>query len=59
SSFDAPEVTWRQKKEWHAGVIVRSDDPKRVEELVNEYARRFATELMAHAPSKEHQDATV
>ncbi|HEY9900654.1 MAG TPA: ATP-grasp domain-containing protein [Pantanalinema sp.] len=59
SSFDAPEVTWRQKKEWHAGVIVRSDDPDRVEELVNEYARRFAQELMAHAPAKEHQDATV
>ncbi|MNX82087.1 argininosuccinate lyase [compost metagenome] len=59
SSFDAPEVVWRQKKEWHAGIIVRSDDPDRVEALVNEYARRFATELMAHAPTKEHQGATM
>jgi phosphoribosylaminoimidazole carboxylase (NCAIR synthetase) len=59
SSFDAPEVVWRQKKEWHAGIIVASDDPKRVEELVNEYAERFAREQMAHAPTKEHQGAAL
>ena len=59
SSFDAPEVVYRQKKEWHAGIIVRSDDPKRVEALVNEYAQRFANEQMAHAPTKEHQGASL
>lgn len=58
-SFADPEVVWRQKKEWHAGIIVKSDDPARVEELVNTYAERMARDFMAHAPTKDHQGATL
>jgi len=50
--YNDPEVVWVQKKKHHAGVIVRSDDPKRVEELVNQYAVRFAQDFMAHVPMK-------
>lgn len=52
TSYNDPEVVWVQKKKHHAGVIVRSDDPKRVEELVNQYAARFAQDFMAHVPLK-------
>ncbi len=57
SSFDDPEVVWLQKKEWHAGVIFRADDPGRVEELLAKYADRMARDYMAHAPTKDHQNA--
>ncbi len=59
SSFNDPEVVWTQKKEWHAGVIVRSDDPARVEQLVNSYAERLARDYMAHVPTKDHKDSTI
>ncbi len=55
SAYNDPEVCWVQKKEWHAGIIVRSDDPKRVDELVNQYAQRFAHDFLAHVPTKDHQ----
>lgn len=54
-AYDDPEIVWKQKKEWHAGVIVRSEDPKRVEELVNQYAQRFAHDFLAHVPQKENR----
>jgi biotin carboxylase len=53
SAYNDPEVAWAQKKKFHAGLIVQSDDPKRVEELVNSYAERFANDFMAHVPRKE------
>ncbi|MEB3300038.1 MAG: ATP-grasp domain-containing protein [Candidatus Sericytochromatia bacterium] len=52
SPYNDPEVVWVQKKKHHAGVIVRSEDPRRVEELVNRYAARFAEDFMAHVPLK-------
>lgn len=50
SAYDDPEIVWRSNKQNHAGLVVRSDDPDRVEELLSSYARRFSEDFMAHAP---------
>ena len=51
SHYDDPEVVWRlHDKKHHAGLIVRSPDPRRVQALLNEYGRRFANDFLAVAP---------
>jgi biotin carboxylase len=49
--YDAPEIVYRMQKHQHAGLIVRSSDPARVEALTEEYARRFAEDFLAIAPA--------
>jgi biotin carboxylase len=51
SGFDAPEIVHRMKKHHHAGLIVRSDDPKRVRQLTEEYAEEFARRFLASMPA--------
>ncbi len=51
STFQDPEIVWRLKKKNHAGLIVASPDPKRVEELLNQYSESFATEFLAVMPA--------
>lgn len=48
SSYTDPEICYRQARKHHAGLIVKSDSQERVEELLNQYAERFAREFMAH-----------
>jgi biotin carboxylase len=57
SSFDAPEVIWRMDKPYHAGVIIRSPDRRRVQELVQTYAARIQNEFGATLPPREKPDA--
>ncbi len=47
SGFNAPEVVWKMSKAWHAGLIVRSPDAARVQELLNDYKERFARDFVA------------
>jgi biotin carboxylase len=49
--YDAPEIVHRMQKHHHAGLIVRSGDPARVQALTEEYARRFAEDFLAIAPA--------
>jgi len=49
SGYDAPEVAWRMKKPYHAGLIVVSPDPARVQALLEDYAQRFAEDFLTHA----------
>jgi biotin carboxylase len=49
--YDAPEIVHRMQKRQHAGLIVRSSNPQRVEALTEEYARRFAEDFLAIAPA--------
>jgi biotin carboxylase len=51
--FDAPEIVLRVKKHHHAGLIVRSDDPERVETLLDEYSGEFAQRFLASMPPPE------
>ena len=53
SAFDAPEVFLRIKKDHHAGLIVRSVDPGRVQELLEEYSAEFARRFLATLPPME------
>ncbi len=53
SAFQDPEIVHRMKKHHHAGLIVRSEDPHRVEELLERYSREFATRFLATLPPLE------
>jgi biotin carboxylase len=47
SGYDDPEIVYRVKKLHHAGLIVRSKKLERVEELLTQYAKRFADDFVA------------
>ena len=49
--YTAPEIVHRMQKHHHAGLIVRSSDPARVQALTEEFARRFAEDFLAIAPA--------
>jgi biotin carboxylase len=53
SSYDDPEIVYRVKKNHHAGLIVRSKKQERVEELLTQYAARFADDFVAVVPPLE------
>jgi biotin carboxylase len=53
SAFDAPEIVHRMKKHHHAGLIVRSQRPERVAELLEDYGARFAQMFLATMPAPE------
>jgi hypothetical protein len=53
SGYDAPEIVWRLEKRHHAGLIVASDDPTRVESLLETYLPRFQEDFMATLPVPE------
>jgi hypothetical protein len=55
SSFTDPEICWRMNKGWHIGMIVKSDNPNRVYELLEQYTQRIANEFHA---SLKPPDAT-
>jgi len=51
--FDAPEIAVRLKKHHHAGLIVRSGNPERVKQLLEEYSAEFARRFLASLPPLE------
>jgi hypothetical protein len=53
SAYQEPEIVWRVNKKQHAGLIVASPDPDRIEQLLDEYGRRFAQDFLAIAQPKE------
>jgi len=53
SAYTDPEIVWRMNKEHHAGLIVRSPDAKRIEQLIWNYAQRFRQDFFAYAPPRE------
>jgi hypothetical protein len=52
-SYNDPEIVYRVKKLHHAGLIVRSPKLERVEELLGQYAERFAEDFVAVVPPLE------
>ncbi len=50
STYDDPEVVYRVNKKQHAGLVVASADPARVEQLLNSYAERFGHDFLAVLP---------
>lgn len=53
TNYTDPEIAYRVKKRYHVGLVVRSPQLERVEELLEQYARRFASEFTAIAPPLE------
>lgn len=53
SAYRDPEVVWRVHKKYHAGLIVNSPYPGRVQELLNTYTQRFAEDFLAIGHAKE------
>lgn len=53
SAYRDPEVVWRVHKKYHAGLIVSSPDPGRIQELLNRYTQRFAEDFLAIGQAKE------
>jgi biotin carboxylase len=53
TGFDAPEIVVRLKKHHHAGLIVRSQNPDRVRQLLEEYSGEFARRFLASMPPLE------
>ena len=56
SAYDDPEIVYRVKKRYHAGLIVRSKSFDRVTELLDDYARRFAEDFIAVLPPLERPE---
>jgi biotin carboxylase len=52
-SYNDPEIYWKIKKEFHAGLVVRSKDFQRIESLLNSYTDRFYSDFFTSAPPKE------
>lgn len=50
SHFTDPEIVWRLEKNYHVGLIVASDRPERVAELIADYQRRVLEEFHAVQP---------
>ena len=57
TAFDAAEIVFRMKKHHHAGLIVRSDVPGRVKQLLEEYSEEFARRFLASMPPPEKPTA--
>jgi len=53
SSFNDPEIVVRIQKHHHAGMILRSDDPERVRQLLEHYSDKFARRFLATMPPME------
>jgi biotin carboxylase len=54
SAYNDPEIVWRlNDKKHHVGLIVKSPDPGRVQELVSNYAQRFRQDFFASEPPRD------
>lgn len=53
SSFDNPEVFFRVPLDYHAGLIVRSEDHVRVRELLDDYAERLTKDFSTVAEQEK------
>jgi len=53
SAYDDPEIVKTIRKHHHAGVIVSSPDPQRIEALIDDYTPRFYRDFFATAPPPE------
>jgi biotin carboxylase len=57
SAYHDPEIFLRIKKHHHAGFILRSPDPQRVQTLLESYSQRFMAEFVAVEPPRDKPTA--
>jgi hypothetical protein len=53
SGYTDPEIAWRMKRKNHAGLIVRADNPQRVQELLDSYVPRFYNDFHTTLPAPD------
>jgi biotin carboxylase len=57
SSYNDPEIVYRVSKYHHAGLILKSSNPERIQQLLDSYAARFAEDFVATQPVPEKPTA--
>ncbi len=53
SAYTDPEIAWRMKRKNHAGLIVRADNPQRVQDLLESYVPRFNNDFHTTLPAPD------
>lgn len=53
STYTEEEIWWRMNKKSHAGLIVRSKKPERIEQLLENYQQRFYNEFHMSLPAPD------
>jgi biotin carboxylase len=57
SAYRDPEIVTRIQKHHHAGLILASEDSKRLDDLISAYAERFHRDFMAWHPAPDSPSA--
>lgn len=55
SGFTDPEIVWRLNKDYHVGLVLRSDRRRRILDLLDSYTGRIFRDLHASLPAPERQ----
>ena len=54
SAYNDPEIVWRMNdKKYHVGLILKSPDPQRVQELLHCYVERMRQDFLAWQPPRD------
>jgi biotin carboxylase len=53
TAYNDPEIVMRMDKRHHAGFVIAAKDPKRINNLLDEYTQRFANDFLATLPPSE------
>lgn len=57
SAYNDPEVVWRMKRKYHAGLIVASPSYERVKSLVENYSQRYYQDFFTSQPLQDKPTA--
>jgi hypothetical protein len=49
-AYNDKEVWWRMHKKWHAGLIIKSKNKAKIDELLELYGKRFYTDFFTSQP---------
>ena len=50
SAYTDPEIFYRVSKYHHAGFVLKSADPARIQQLLDSYSARFSNDFLATQP---------
>ena len=53
SGFNDHELVWRMNKEWHIGLIVKSESRDKILSLLDGYTKRIGEEFHASLPAPD------
>lgn len=53
SAYDDPEIVYRVTKYHHAGFVLKSSSPQRIEDLLQSYSKQFQNDFLATQPVPE------